>query len=238
MADGKIIYSITDKTESFKFTTGRNQVFPGLESLVITMKQGECSKITINSDIFLESNNTNGLIPKDTEIIIEATLLEIENENITRWDLDEKERKIIACGLKNDGNEQFKKKLFSDAVVSYAEAIKHIENDNGSEIDELKFSLYLNSVLMNLKLKEFFPAVEAANKALEINPKSSKGLYRRGLSLCGLGEYEKALKDLHEAFTLEPENKEIENEITRVKEEMKKQKEKDKKVYAKMFGNA
>jgi len=141
----------------------------------------------------------------------------------------------MATTFKIDGNEEFKKKVFGEAAVAYEAGLKYIEDDNGKEFDELKLSLYLNLALMSIKLREFSKAEIAASKALELSPSNAKALYRRGVARNGLNLHEEALVDLNEARVLEP-GEEIEKEILKVKEDMKKQKEKDKKVYAKMFG--
>jgi len=199
------------------------------------MKVGEKALILSEPQYAYESSGVQGTLPQNEQIQIEITLLKAESIEKKPWEFDEEERKTMALALKNDGNELFKSKIILDARNVYLKAIKFIEDDTGEEIDELKFSLYNNLALMNIKLKEFDKAIEVAKKAIDINFTNVKIWFRKAQAEYGVHNYQQALDDLKEALNLEPENEEVIKEIHRVNEKLKEQKEKDKKFYASMF---
>lgn len=73
------------------------------------------------------------------------------------------------------------------------------------------------------------------NKALEIDHKNVKALYRRGQSRLSLGDFENALTDFNAVREIEPENKAALNQITICKQKIKDYNEQQKKVFANMF---
>ena len=53
--------------------------------------------------------------------------------------------------------------------------------------------------------------------ALAIEPRSVKALLRRGLARSVLGDYEAALTDFEQVLVLEPNNRDAQNEINRMR---------------------
>lgn len=70
---------------------------------------------------------------------------------------------------------------------------------------------------------------------LEIDTNNVKAYYRRGLSLFESGDANAALEDFVKVQQLEPDNKAALNQITLCKQEIKKQNDKEKRLYANMF---
>lgn len=70
---------------------------------------------------------------------------------------------------------------------------------------------------------------------MEIDPNNVKAYYRRGLSLFESGDANGALEDFNKVQKLEPDNKAALNQITLCKQEIKKQNDKEKRLYANMF---
>ena len=73
-------------------------------------------------------------------------------------------------------------------------------------------------------------------KALELDPKSVKALFRRGTARAKSAEYAAARADLLAASKLDPKSKEIREAFTACKEAEAAAKAKDKAFAAKMFG--
>lgn len=234
-ASGKVIVEYKSPEEPYQFCLGKKQVITAIEIGVQSMKEGEKALILSEPQYAYESSGCQGSLPENEQVQIEITLLKIEPFQKKPWEYDEEERKAIALSLKNDGNELFKMKVLADARDVYSKAIKYIENDSGEDFDELKFSLYNNLALMNIKLKEFDKAVAVAKKAIEINFTNVKIWFRKAQAEYGVHNYEQAMHDLKEALNLEPNNEEVIAELKRVKDKFKEQGEKDKKFYASMF---
>lgn len=66
-------------------------------------------------------------------------------------------------------------------VVEYLQFSDTLEGEHGVERNRLLLAAHLNLALCNLKLGSDAAARESANRALEIDGKSEKALFRRGL---------------------------------------------------------
>jgi len=87
-----------------------------------------------------------------------------------------------------------------------------------------------------LKLERWGQAVENCSKVLEIDKENVKALFRKGTANAKLKNFEQALKDLNAATKLSPNDAAIKKELRLVNVQIKRQNEKEKKMYTKMFG--
>lgn len=92
-------------------------------------------------------------------------------------------------------NEAFKANKFSQSIDLYSEAI----NLNGHNA-----VYWANRAFAHTKLEEYGCAVQDATKAIEINPKYSKGYYRRGAAYLSMGKFKEALKDFQQVKRICP----------------------------------
>lgn len=70
---------------------------------------------------------------------------------------------------------------------------------------------------------------------MEIDSNNVKAYFRRGQSYLATGDAEAALKDFFEVKKLQPENKAALNQITICETEIKKDDDRQKKLYSNMF---
>ncbi|XP_029917656.1 peptidyl-prolyl cis-trans isomerase D [Myripristis murdjan] len=149
----------------------------------------------------------------------------------------------VAEDIKNIGNNFFKNQDWQSAVKKYSKAIRYLET-SGELLDEEEaqqkleptaLSCILNTAACKLKMQLWQDALDSCNEALELNQANTKALFRRAQAWQGLKEYNKAMTDLKKAQELAPEDKAISNEMKRVQLKVKEEKEKEKKIYAKMF---
>ena len=130
---------------------------------------------------------------------------------------------------------------YPGAITRYTQAIAllnevyDVPEETLKKSSDLKLSIYLNLAMANLKLKNYTKLVANCTNALKIDPTNVKALYRRSLGNSSQKLYEEALKDLQDALNLEPQNKDVKKEFNRVKDIIQKQKEREKKMYSKMF---
>jgi len=89
----------------------------------------------------------------------------------------------------------------------------------------------LNLAACRLKTGEHDKVVEQCTAALELDPRSVKGLYRRSQALAKLGHYQEARRDAVEAQRLEPNNKAVMSQLRSVDELIRQEKQ----IYQKMF---
>nr|XP_057920276.1 peptidyl-prolyl cis-trans isomerase D [Doryrhamphus excisus] len=166
-----------------------------------------------------------------------------EDSDVDFKDVD----KVLAAAedIKNIGNNLFKSQDWKAAVNKYSKALRYLEMC-GEELEEdeeavqkklepTAFSCYLNTAACKLKLQLWQEALDSCNEALELNNANTKALFRRAQAWQGLKEFSQAMTDLKAAQGITPEDKAIMNEMKRVQLKVQEEKEKEKKIYAKMF---
>ncbi|XP_037316956.2 peptidyl-prolyl cis-trans isomerase D [Pungitius pungitius] len=163
-----------------------------------------------------------------------------EDSDVDLKDVD----KVLAVAedVKNVGNNLFKGQDWKAAVGKYSKALRYLEVSGDLLEEEAQqklvptaLSCFLNTAACNLKLQLWQDAVDSCNEALELNPANTKALFRRAQAWQGLKENSKAMIDLKKAQGIAPEDKAISNELKRVQLKIQEEKEKEKKIYAKMF---
>lgn len=174
--------------------------------------------------------------------------------------------KRIAEELKTIGTSLYKKGDLDKAQQKYLKALKYLNVhpytppgalDFEAVYVALRFSILLNSALVALKQntpKSLRLCIDQATKALDIhsdpveagrvvpmtktltNEERAKALYRRGSAKALLKEYDEASKDLQQAAALIPSDQAVQAELKKVQAKKNELKQKQQKVYAKMFG--
>ncbi|KAL9953980.1 hypothetical protein ACROYT_G041465 [Oculina patagonica] len=156
--------------------------------------------------------------------------------------------------LKAEGNEYFKKKEYRNAMKCYHKALLHVkglvdrpnlpgldsyEQDlsdvDKQEIYQVQFSCYNNLAACLMKDSRWDRTEHYCNEALKLQPQNAKALFRRGQSYFHMKDFEKAERDLKAAEELEPKDSSIKKMLALLEVELKKIREKEKKIYAGMF---
>ncbi|KAG2615781.1 hypothetical protein PVAP13_3NG037100 [Panicum virgatum] len=97
--------------------------------------------------------------------------------------------------LKLKANEAFKANKFSQAIELYSQAI---------ELNSSNAVYWANRAFAHTKLEEYGSAVQDATNAIEIDPRYSKGYYRRGAAYLAMGKFKEALKDFQQVKKICP----------------------------------
>ncbi|XP_074530060.1 peptidyl-prolyl cis-trans isomerase D [Halichoeres trimaculatus] len=148
----------------------------------------------------------------------------------------------VAEDLKNIGNSLFKNQNWEGAISKYSKALRYLEvsgeqlqEEAQQKLEPVALSCFLNTAACKLKLQLWQDALESCSEALELDPANTKALFRRAQAWQGLKDYSQAMADLRKAQGVAPEDKAITNEVKRVQLKIQEEKEKEKKIYAKMF---
>jgi len=152
----------------------------------------------------------------------------------------------IAKEIKDIGNTFFKEKEFAKALKKYKKALRYIEHlrkelgstedDEELKIRTVQVPITLNTSLMHFKLKDNDNACAMAGQVIEVDPTNPKAYYRRAQAYSAMGNHQDALNDYKTAIKLSPQDKNLRVEFEKEKKTLEAQKEKSKKMYAKMFG--
>ena len=134
---------------------------------------------------------------------------------------------------KTRGNEAFGSGEYGQAVLLYSLALdKAAELPDKDDIGNGKKQLFPRHIVLSnrsaafLKLGDHPRALEDGTKAQEIDPTYVKGIFRRGLALHAMGNYQQAIQVLSSAQKIEPKNKQIKQALqfaeVRMTQEMRK----------------
>lgn len=110
--------------------------------------------------------------------------------------------------LKSLANEAFKAHKYSQAIDLYSQAI---------EVNDQNAVYWANRAFAHTKLEEYGSAIHDATKAIEIDPKYSKGYYRRGAAYLAMGKFKEALKDFQQVKRLCPNDPDAAKKIERMR---------------------
>eukprot|EP00931_Biecheleriopsis_adriatica_P117115 TRINITY_DN92664_c0_g1_i1.p1 TRINITY_DN92664_c0_g1~~TRINITY_DN92664_c0_g1_i1.p1 ORF type:complete len:579 (+),score=192.71 TRINITY_DN92664_c0_g1_i1:152-1738(+) len=126
-----------------------------------------------------------------------------------------------AMMLKNEGNGHIKSEKYTEALKVYEKALENIKSYDGDDISQLRLSLLLNSAMCHLKQKDYKKTVSTCDEALQINSKSVKALFRRGLARIESGLLAEGVGDVRLAAKLSPDDKTIADELAKVEKDCK-----------------
>ena len=146
-----------------------------------------------------------------------------------------------AIGLKEQGNEQFQKGDYDQAARSYRRgvtALKKVKHQLDDQVKQLKITLYTNWSTVSYKDQKYRVSLDMSTKAVEIDAKNVKALYRRAMAHRKLGSLELARTDLRTALGVEPNNTACRKELISIKKELEDSVAKQKKSFAKAFDSS
>lgn len=202
---------------------GDDEIDDYLDALVTSMKQGEKCECEIPSSCVRAST--------EAAVTIRAHLVEF-SPCAEPWTLSLDERMQLAAKLKERGGALFKSKRWRLAARRYSRAIKKLipyaRDENISEdrlfaLQTLKCTCHLNLAACQLQLRQFELVVSNCTCALEQRSDDVKALYRRGVALTDLNEFERAESDLRRALEHDPGNKAVEAQLYRLRQKLRHQ---------------
>ena len=155
----------------------------------------------------------------------------------------------IATELKEFGNKAFKANDLSLALAKYQKGLRYLHEypealpedppELSKGLTHIRFTLYSNSALLQIKLKSFEEAKRSADNALGLkevsNQDRAKASYRKALALLGLKDDEEAVKSLEIAQKLAPGDVAISKELSAAKKKAAEHAKKEKAAYKKFF---
>lgn len=103
--------------------------------------------------------------------------------------------------LKDEGNAFFQKGDVDAAITSYTKAVTQCKDKKVAAV------IYRNRAACYLKKENYTNAASDASKAIDVDAKDIKALFRRCQALEKLGKLDMAFKDVQRCATLEPKNK-------------------------------
>ncbi|XP_078361541.1 tetratricopeptide repeat protein 4-like [Oculina patagonica] len=146
--------------------------------------------------------------------------IKVSSENDETLDFDEDNLRAKAEDFKNQGNDEYRRKDFINAIHFYTEGIKV-----SCKGKELNAQLYSNRAIANFKLGNFHDSLNDAKAAIELQPIFLKAIVRGASACVELNQFEEAVTWCDKGLAIDKSNKTLlEFRIRSVKEQNKKQK--------------
>ncbi|KAG8590125.1 hypothetical protein GDO81_006647 [Engystomops pustulosus] len=229
---------------------GEDITLLGMEVSLLTMQRGELSRFLYSPDYAYGKMGCPPVIPADATVLFEIEMLDFLDsaESDAFCDLPphlqetlplEKVLKI-ASTERQFGNYFFKRNRFYDAKDRYKRAFSCLSRKGASEeekarLDAARLPVNLNLAITFLRLERPSKTLQWGEKALEIDNKNVKALFRCGQACLELREYVKARTFLLRAQKLEPFNLEINGELKRLSRYYKEYMDRQREMCVRMF---
>ena len=156
---------------------------------------------------------------------------------------DPNEALLQALNHKDEGNTYFKSGDLISAARSYRHGttlLKNLnQNNTGDEqVKQLIISLQTNLSMVCFKQNKHKMSRDVAAKALEVDSKNVKALYRRAVASRAMGDIDVARADLKQALECDPANTAVKKELIMIKKSLEDHKKKEKARLQKAFSKS
>ncbi|XP_063002585.1 inactive peptidyl-prolyl cis-trans isomerase FKBP6 [Elgaria multicarinata webbii] len=229
---------------------GEDITLPGMEVGLLTMKKGELARFLFKPNYAFGALGCPPLIPPDATVLFEVELLDFldsaESDQFFDLTPEQQDRFPLQKVLKvaeterEFGNYLFRQKHYMDARVRYKRASSILQRVSAKEaeqvkVDAAKLLVFLNLSFVCLKLDRPARALAYGEKALELDEKNAKALFRCGQACLSLTEYERARDFLVKAQKEQPFNHDINNELKKLASCYRDYVVKEKEMCSRMF---
>ncbi|NXU59200.1 FKBP6 isomerase, partial [Turnix velox] len=236
---------------------GEDITLLGLEIGLLTMKKGEVARFVFTPRYAYGQMGCPPVIPPNATVMFEVEMLDFlestESDaffdltalNLTYFFIQQDMvplQKVlkVADTEREFGNRFYRKRDFRSAKDRYKKAFSVLSCTPSSEaeqqqINASKLLVLLNLSLTYLKLERPDRALAYGEKALEIDQRNAKALFRCGQACLCLTEYEKARDFLVRAQRVQPFNHDINNELKKLARCYRDSMEKEKEMCCRMF---
>ncbi|XP_069042252.1 peptidyl-prolyl cis-trans isomerase FKBP8 [Lepisosteus oculatus] len=238
--------SLVQEEPSLDFTLGDGDVIQALDLAVQLMELEE--KALIYSDAKYAygtlGNASDPAVPPAAALSLEVQLLEASDAPDLEL-LPPREKIALADRKRARGNACYQRGDYVFAVNSYGIALQITESGSGvgitaqeeEELLDVKVKCLNNMAAAQLKLEHHEAALRSCVSVLAHQPDNIKALFRKGKVLALQGEYAEAIRILKRALKLEPTNKTIHAELSKIVKRHSEQKGVEQALYKKMLGN-
>ncbi|XP_078526455.1 peptidyl-prolyl cis-trans isomerase FKBP8 [Lissotriton helveticus] len=235
--------TLVEEQPSLAFTLGDGDVMQALDLSVQLMQLDETSLIVTDSKYAYGKHGSSPLIPPDASLHLEVKLLDVKDGPDLET-LVGKDKIELANRKRERGNFYYQQGDYVLAVNSYDIALRIIRSsskvdftdEEEAELLDVKVKCLNNLAASQLKLDHFEAALKSCNLVLEQQPDNVKALFRKGKVLAQQGDYSDAIPILKSALKMEPTNKTIHAELSKLVKKHTEQKNVESAMYKKMLG--
>ncbi|XP_063770805.1 peptidyl-prolyl cis-trans isomerase FKBP8 isoform X2 [Pseudophryne corroboree] len=236
--------SAVEENVPLTFTLGDGDVMQAFDLCVLLMETGETAIIAADAKYCYGKEGRSPDIPPNANLVFEMTLLEARDGPDLEL-LTGQEKMDLANKKRERGNFYYQQADYVYAINSYDIALKIVNSsskveftsEEEAELLDVKIKCLNNLAASQLKLDHFEAALKSCNMVLEQQPENIKALFRKGKVIAQQGEYSEAITILRKALKLEPSNKTIHAELSKLVKKHADQRNIETAMYKKMLGN-
>ncbi|KAM9369175.1 peptidyl-prolyl cis-trans isomerase FKBP8 [Phaethornis superciliosus] len=240
LEDGRVV----EEEPALTFTLGDCDVLQALDLCVQLLEMGETAQIVSDAKYCYGAQGRSPDVPPNATLTLEVELLGARDAPDLEL-LSGQEKIQLANRKRERGNFFYQQADYVLAINSYDIALKILSSsskvdfspEEEAELLEVKVKCLNNLAASQLKLDHYEAALKSCNLVLEHQPGNIKALFRKGKVLAQQGEYREAIPILKAALKLEPSNKTIHAELSKLVKKHADQKNVETEMYRKMLGN-
>ncbi|XP_021563404.1 inactive peptidyl-prolyl cis-trans isomerase FKBP6 [Carlito syrichta] len=222
----------------------------GMELGLLSMRRGELARFLFKPTYAYGALGCPPRIPPNATVLFEIELLDFldsaESDKFCALSAEQQNRfplqKVlkVAATEREFGNYLFRQNRFYDAKVRYKKALLLLHRrvappEEHHLVEAAELLVLLNLSLTYLKLDRPTMALRYGERALIIDKKNAKALFRCGQSCLLMTEYEKARDFLVRAQKEQPFNHDINNELKKLASYYRDYVDKEKEMCHRMF---
>ncbi|XP_054646890.1 peptidyl-prolyl cis-trans isomerase FKBP8 [Dunckerocampus dactyliophorus] len=237
--------TLVEEQQELLFTLGDGDVIQALDLTVQLMEMGEKALIVTDAKYaYGTRGSSEPEVPSSADLSLEVELKEVTDAPDLEL-LPPVEKIALASCKRERGNVHYQRGDYAFAVNSYSIALQITESsskvdispEEENELVDVKVKCLNNMAASQLKLDHYEAAFKSCVSALTHQPNNIKALFRMGKVLALQGEYAEAIQTLRKALKLEPSNKTIHAELSKLVKKHSEQRGAEQAMYKKMLGN-
>ncbi|XP_006889852.1 PREDICTED: peptidyl-prolyl cis-trans isomerase FKBP6 [Elephantulus edwardii] len=222
----------------------------GMELGLLSMRKGELARFLFKPSYAYGTLGCPPMIPPNSTVLFEIELLDFldsaESDKFCALSAEQQDQfplqKVlkVAATEREFGNYLFRQNRFYDAKVRYKRALmllcrRAAPLEEQHLVEAARLLVLLNLSFTYLKLERPVIALRYGEKALTIDQKNAKALFRCGQACLLMTEYQKARDFLVRAQKEQPFNHDINNELKKLARYYRDYMDKEKEMCHRMF---
>ncbi|XP_078482366.1 peptidyl-prolyl cis-trans isomerase FKBP8 [Ciona intestinalis] len=236
--------TILEEMHSITFILGDHEVPESLDMTISLMELGEKSEITSDAKYCYGDEGKPPNIEPGMDLSFTVILHKID-EGPYNTSVPVRKRLDWVDKNRNRGNQLYLKKKFFEASNVYLKCTRVLQqaakqeqpDDTKAEIEMFSLKCHNNLAASYMMLEQWREALQACRVAEGIDPRNVKTLFRKAKVLHQLGDLQRAIGALKIASQINPEDKSVQTELSKLTKKLSDQKSSQKKMYQRMLGN-
>lgn len=236
--------TVFEEHKDWHIILGDMETVCGLDITLALMEKGEIAEIVVPARLGYGDQGREPDVPPKAKLHFHVELLDTFPAK-DETDLPFQERLSIGDAKRERGNFWYSRGDYSNAAHCYRRALDFLD-DMGLNLSEApadlqllldtRLKVYNNLTATQMKMKAYDAAMKSVDFVLKVQPNNVKALYRKGKILAEQGNYSEAVKVLKKVLKIEPDNKIIHQELSRLMWHKEREDRIERAMYKRMFG--